>query len=151
MFLVSEIPAPPGPVPPMIFELLVCLDAARRVMLLLAGAGIAVAAPECLPNCRETDLSGANLVDGNLVEAELTGASQVGADLTGANLRGAELGGATLFGADLTGANLSGAFLTGATLFGATLNDADLHGANLVGADPVWHASAEREPKRRGT
>jgi hypothetical protein len=80
--------------------------------------------------CRECDLSGANL----------TGADLTGADLIGANLYSADLSQATMAEARLNSANLGGAILykaslTGANLFGVDLDNADLSGANLTGAD----------------
>lgn len=82
----------------------------------------------------------ANLADGNLSKADLTGSDLSDADLTGANLTDADLTRANLMGADLTRANLSNADLTGANLsdadlFGANLTGADLTGANLTGAN----------------
>ena len=74
----------------------------------------------------------ADLVDANLVRADLSGAN-----LSGANLVDADLSGANLSGANLSGADLSGANLRGANLVRADLVDADLRGANLVRADLV--------------
>ena len=136
--------------PSMIFDLLVCLECGTAgdaycapmtrsvpvLLLLLAGAGIAAAAPECLPNCRGADLSGANLVGANLV----------GADLTGARLDGA-----TLFGADLTGANLVPRISDGRDPVRCYAERSGPERRKPSGRDPVWHASAKREPKRRGT
>jgi hypothetical protein len=57
------------------------------------------------------DLSGANLSDANLRDADLSGANLRGANLSDANLSGADLSGANLSDANLRGANLSGADL----------------------------------------
>src|SRR3990167_803422 len=91
-------------------------------------------------NLTGADLTDANLTGANLMDANLTGANLSGADLMDANLTGANLSGADLMDANLTGANLSGADLmdanlTGANLSGADLMDANLTGANLSGAD----------------
>ena len=84
---------------------------------------------------RRADLSGANLCDADLRDANLRGADLSGANLRGADLRGANLRGANLRGADLRDADLSGANLFGANLRGADLRDADLSDADLSGAD----------------
>jgi uncharacterized protein YjbI with pentapeptide repeats len=60
-------------------------------------------------------LTGANLTNGYLINANFTGAT-----LTNAVLAGANLTGSTFKTAILVGANLSGANLTNATLKGAT-------------------------------
>ena len=70
-------------------------------------------------NCRECDLSGANL-------------SRF--DLSGADLEGADLSQAKLFLTNLSEANLQNANLSGAIFGGADLGDADLRGADLRGA-----------------
>jgi len=84
-------------------------------------------------------LTGALLIGTNMNGADLTGADLTSADLTGANLIGAVLANAILSSADLTGAdltnaNLSSAFLIGANLTGANLPGADLTNANLNNA-----------------
>ena len=84
---------------------------------------------------RRADLSGANLCDADLRDANLRGADLSGANLCDADLRGANLRGANLRGADLRDADLSGANLFGANLRGADLRDADLSDADLSGAD----------------
>lgn len=101
------------------------------------------------------DLSGANLVDVDLSDANLSYANLVGtdlydtdlsdanlsyADLRGALMRGADLSNVYLYDADLSGAylrraDLSYANLTGAKLRNAVLSYADLRGADLRGAD----------------
>ena len=63
----------------------------------------------------KADLRGANLIDANLIDANLRGADLSDANLIDANLRGA----------DLSDANLSGANLRGADLRGADLSDSD--------------------------
>ena len=110
--------------------------------------------------CRDADLSGANLQRADLHNADLSGANLAGArlipaglysanlasakltgaDLTDADLLGAKLQGADLVRADLTGGNLGGAILyradlTGANLHRADLTYADLHRADLTGAN----------------
>ena len=69
----------------------------------------------------EADLSGANLSEANLFNADFTLAN-----LSAANLSGADLSEADLTGADLHEANLSGACLIGADLRGANLHKAEL-------------------------
>ena len=81
------------------------------------------------------DLSGANLSDADLSDANLSGANLSDADLSDADLSGANLSDADLSGADLSDANLSDADLSGADLSDANLSDADLSGANLSGAN----------------
>ncbi|HAT51575.1 MAG TPA: hypothetical protein DCS88_14770 [Alphaproteobacteria bacterium] len=75
--------------------------------------------------CRQCDLS----------EADLSGVYLAEADLRAANLREANLTGANLWRANLKDANLVMANLTRAHLARASLNSADLSGANLTNAD----------------
>ena len=89
---------------------------------------------------RGADLSGINLQDGILTEANLQFADLRSANLMGAMLTGANLAGAKLTGGDLTGAKLSAADLTFADLTFADLTFADLSvayltSAKLTGAD----------------
>jgi uncharacterized protein YjbI with pentapeptide repeats len=86
-----------------------------------------------------TSLSGADLFEADLIEANLSGADLREANLSGANLiqanlRGADLRKANLSGACLRGADLREAILIGANLFEANLFEANLIGANLRGA-----------------
>jgi uncharacterized protein YjbI with pentapeptide repeats len=83
----------------------------------------------------DANLRGANLSDANLRDANLRGANLSDANLRGANLRGANLSGANLSDADLSDANLRGANLSDANLRGANLRDANLSGADLSGAN----------------
>ena len=97
---------------------------------------------------RGTDLTQANLSDGDLTRAvlegtDLSGAHLDGANLADANLRGARLSGAYLHdtdlsGADLTGVDLSdarGRFESGARMRATDLGGADLSRADLTNAD----------------
>jgi uncharacterized protein YjbI with pentapeptide repeats len=96
------------------------------------------------------DLSGASLRNAWLVETNLRGADLSHADMSNADLygalldssansitnaSGAILANATLSRADLSGTNLSDANLCGANLSGANLSGADLSRANLNNAD----------------
>jgi uncharacterized protein YjbI with pentapeptide repeats len=74
--------------------------------------------------CRNCDLSGANMSGANLTKADLRGANMSGANLSEANLSGANMSGANLTRANLSGANLSGANLTNANLTNAKLSEA---------------------------
>jgi hypothetical protein len=90
-------------------------------------------------DCRQCNLSSADLSGANLSGANLSGANLSDASLSGANLSDADLSGANLRGADLSGANLSRANLScadlwGTNLNGAALSSADLSGANLSGS-----------------
>ena len=105
--------------------------------------------------CRQCDLTGADLykmplggavlVKAKLADAILTDAALYDADLTGADLTGAKLCNAKLFDAklnnavlvdaDLSGAKLLGAKFTGANLTRACLIRSDLTGADLTGAN----------------
>jgi uncharacterized protein YjbI with pentapeptide repeats len=87
-------------------------------------------------NLSGAQLQNASLANANLQGANLSGAQLQGATLTGANLAGADLNGAQLVSAVLSGANLGGANLNGANLTGAKLDGASLAGANLNGV--VW-------------
>ena len=107
----------------------------------LAGAGIAVAAPECLPNCneadlRKTDLRGPDLAGAFLWLADLREADLGATDLTEADLSEADLRGASLFyrfpGMRSYRTIAHGAMLRGANLAGANLTAADLRGADLA-------------------
>jgi uncharacterized protein YjbI with pentapeptide repeats len=79
-------------------------------------------------DCRDRDLSGADLAGGFLYSADFGGAN-----LTGANLSGAWVSGVDFTGANLTGANLSGADLQYDNFSGAVLTNANFAGANLNG------------------
>lgn len=76
------------------------------------------------------DLSGLDLSDRNLCDADFTGAL-----LSGANLSNARLDRANLFGAEMQEANLTGASLRRCDLRGASLRGANLTGADLFEAD----------------
>ncbi|WP_421858937.1 pentapeptide repeat-containing protein [Oricola sp.] len=90
---------------------------------------------------RDTDLTGADMADGDFALARLDGARMQGADLSGAQMQGAgltaarmqgaELREAQMQGADLSGARMQAADLTGARMQGAYLREAQMQGANL--------------------
>jgi uncharacterized protein YjbI with pentapeptide repeats len=89
----------------------------------------------------QASLANANLRGANLIRADLTLANLSHADLRGANLSNAKLQSACLVDADMRGANLRGAVLfhadlTNANLTNANLNHAILVNANLTGQDP---------------
>lgn len=93
--------------------------------------------PGC--NLSGTDLQNAQLVDANLAGADLSKINLSGANLRRANLAGANLAGARLIrtnlaGANLTGCNLAGADFTGSNLIRANMTDANLDGALFTGA-----------------
>lgn len=87
------------------------------------------------------DLSGAQIKQVNLTDANLSRVLMIGTDLrratlnranlSNARLVGAKLGSAQLVGADLRGAVLENASLTGADLGEAKLNEANLYAASL--------------------
>ena len=81
------------------------------------------------------NLRGADLREGKLFRAFMSGANLRDALLDGADLRVARLEGADLRGAVLEGADLGGAALEGAKLVEAQLKDANLLVAQLKGAD----------------
>lgn len=93
----------------------------------------------------QPDLSGANLSQDYLFEANLSStnlsganlsrACLIGANLSRANLSGANLRGAYLSRANLLYANLRRAQLVGASLRETNLSNADLFEAQIVGAD----------------
>ena len=95
-------------------------------------------------NLTNADLKHVRLVEANLAEAILVGANLFraglrkarlqGADLTGTNLREAEMHEADLTGSKLDGASLDGARLTGANLTNARVYDASLISTDLTGA-----------------
>jgi Pentapeptide repeats (8 copies) len=85
----------------------------------------------------EANLQGVGLNSANLPGALLVGANLQGADLIEANLQGANLNEANLRGALVSEANLQGANLAGANLQGAFLDGANLRGADLIGAKLV--------------
>lgn len=99
--------------------------------------------PEITP-----DLSGADLTEATLGEANLTNANLIRADLSGADLIEARLSQANLIGANLIRANLNFADLVDASLRDANLSRANLRradltaarliGANLSTAFPAW-------------
>lgn len=81
------------------------------------------------------NLHGADLRDGFLDGADLSGCDLSNACLRRTSLKHADLRGAKLAGADLTGTNLAGADLRDANLVGAALAGTNLAGADLRGAD----------------
>ena len=81
------------------------------------------------------ELSGADLAEAHLYDANLSGADLAGADLAEANLYDANLYVADLSGADLSDANLYDAYLAEANLSGADLSGANLYDAVLTGAN----------------
>jgi hypothetical protein len=92
-----------------------------------------------VPDLREADLSGKNLIEANLYQAILIAAALQKANLEKANLIGADLRDASLSKADIRDANLNEAKLIGALLVetdlrGANLSRTDLRNANLRGA-----------------
>jgi uncharacterized protein YjbI with pentapeptide repeats len=76
------------------------------------------------------DLTGADLRNRNLCDADFTGAI-----LADCNFRGARLDNATMFCADLTGASLTEASMRRTDLRGSCMRNADLTGADLFEAD----------------
>ncbi|MGC5010331.1 pentapeptide repeat-containing protein [Streptosporangium sp. DT93] len=103
-----------------------------------AGAGGRVLSPG--PRLSRATLTGAEmknviLVEANLGKAILTNTVLTGSYLSRASLKDAKLRGAKLIGADLTDADLTGADLTGADLRDAVLKGTKLGGAILEGAD----------------
>ena len=72
------------------------------------------------------DLSGVDLCEANLCDAELSGVDLHGARLMFANLLCAKLDGANLVEAKLLGANLRGAYVRWANLAGVDLRNADV-------------------------
>lgn len=83
----------------------------------------------------KADLTGANLVQVDLENANLNQSILTGTDLTGANLVQVDLRYANLTQSILTGANLADA-----DLWSANLQDANLENANLQNAD-LWNAN----------
>ena len=81
------------------------------------------------------NLEKANLTDANLSRANLSKAHLSGANLVCSNLRRADLSGADLSGAELINADLSEAQLGNANLFGADLCEANLFETNLCDAN----------------
>jgi len=125
----------------------------------------------------ETNLSGANLFQANLLGAHLykanffkanlarthltiasffksnlTDADLNFADLSSATLENADLSGADLSYTDLTEANLTRADLSGANLYGADLSGANFSGANLSGVNLsiVWHLTQKQLEETTG-
>ena len=93
----------------------------------------------------ELDLKGADLVHGQLIDANLSGARLQGADLSNANIslvnlsdayvNFAVLKGATLTDVDLTGARVWRVDLSDSTMLEVTMPRAPLHYADLSGAN----------------
>jgi len=86
------------------------------------------------------DLSNSVIIDANLsntilVDADLSNSVLIGTTFRGADLTGANLAGIISNGKDLTGSILRGADLTGANIAGIDLSDMDLTGTILRGAD----------------
>ena len=81
------------------------------------------------------NLSGVNLIYGELPNVDLSGANLSGANLNSANLEGANLNSANLTNALLEGTDLRSTSLIGANLSGASFSGAKMAGANLSGAN----------------
>lgn len=81
------------------------------------------------------NLSGVNLSDTDLREANFNATQLINANLSGANLWGASLRDADLREANLSGANLNRAILGRADLRYTNLKEANLSGVNLSGAN----------------
>jgi uncharacterized protein YjbI with pentapeptide repeats len=92
--------------------------------------------PGSLPDLSGADLSEANLRQAQLSAADLSEANLRQADLSAAKLNGADLRCADLTGADLRYADLRYADLSRANLSAANLRQAKLRRAKLSGADP---------------
>lgn len=90
--------------------------------------------PDTFVDLSGIDLSQCYLFEANLSALNLRGANLSRACLIGANLSRSNLSGANLTGAYLSEANLHAADLRWAWLLGASFNAADLSGANLLGA-----------------
>jgi hypothetical protein len=82
-------------------------------------------------------LTGLNLPDKNLDQAQLAGEDLTDTNLAGSSLRNANLEGASLEGANLYRADLTGALLTGADFDDATLASANLRDASIYGPSGV--------------
>ena len=82
----------------------------------------------------QADLSGTQIFDANLENAELVGSDLSGSDLTHCNFKGA----------DLTRARIANSRLWNTDLTGANLSEADLRGSDLWNArlfnSKIWHA-----------
>ncbi len=86
-------------------------------------------------NLRHCDLSTCDLSQAQLHGADLRYAELTGSVLSGSNMAVARLRHAKLRGCRMDGVNLKGADLAGADLSGVVLGDAELAGVNLLGAD----------------
>lgn len=119
--------------------------AAIGAAVVVAGGGIAGAAPASAADCSVpaapgVDWSGCDKSDLFLSSADLRGANLSGTILTNAflpqaNLAGANLSGASAQGADFYQGNLSGANLSGIDLTSGLTKFANLTGINLTGAN----------------
>jgi hypothetical protein len=87
--------------------------------------------PGLLPDLSEANLMGGDFIEANLAGADLSGANLSMVGLYLANLRGTNLGQASLVRVDLSRADLRGANLARAELSGSNLSDVDLRGADL--------------------
>lgn len=85
--------------------------------------------------CKNCDLSNANLERVNLQDANLEGANLQNANLKGANLQSANLKNAFMLKVNLEQANLTESELKGANLTSASLNKSILSNANLQGVN----------------
>jgi len=102
------------------------IDTCRR---LLSAQVVGDCALNFRGSCPGADLRGAQLIDVDMSEMNLSGADLRGANLSGAimpfvNLRGANLDGARFDNAQLYGVNLLGASITGTSFAGAELRSA---------------------------
>lgn len=114
-----------------------CVAQPSEDTFVLAGPGVRLGATpvtEGVPDLRNIDLSGTNLIGADFYNAHLDGANFDGADLSSSRLALASLPGATFMGADLSDADLRGANLMNADMTNATLLGASLTGAIFAGA-----------------
>ncbi len=101
---------------------------------------------------RKQELSGEDLSNLKLMEAELDNAKLTEADLSFAYLIRANLSGSDLSGADLSNAVLAEANLTGANFSEAEMTDTWLNGCDLSGAlnltcDQIEDANIDRDTR----
>ena len=85
-------------------------------------------------NLKDLYLLNANLTDANLSNADLAGTYLDYAELNGANLTGADLADAVLDGANLTGANAAGANFAGAAFSATIVSGLEMSEADFTGA-----------------
>lgn len=87
------------------------------------------------PEGVRANISGANMREANMSEADMSGANMRRADMIGANMREANMRRADMHGADMSYANMCDANMNWADMCRANISNADMRDADISGAN----------------